>query len=117
MSRLLYALIITSLLLVTGCELSKYTNAEVIEYVKSYGDNYRNLGNELDSEQKMVTPSGSDSNVEWKLSHKGDDVFHVRLIFVVDDIEQKELEFEVDMRKKTVRGLNDDSEELMRKFG
>ena len=117
MSRLLYVLVITSLLLVTGCELSKYTNAEVIEYMKSYGDNYRKLGNELESEQKMVTPTGSDSDVEWKLSHKGEDLFHVRLIIVVDDIEQKELEFEVDMRNKTIRGLNDDAEDVMRKFG
>ncbi len=116
MTRLIYALIITSLIFLAGCELSKYSKTEVIEFVKSYGDNYRRLGNELKSEQDIVTPSGSNSEMKWKLSHKGKDLFRVRVIILVDDIEQSELEFEVDMRNKTITGLNELAEKVMRKF-
>ncbi len=116
MVRILVIMVAISVIFLAGCELSKYSKTEVKEYTQAYGERGYTLGRAIERAQESLTPSNSNSELEWKISHKGEDVFNVTIEILVDDINEDELEFEVDMRKKVIRGLNEDSEKIMRNF-
>ncbi len=101
------------MMFIAACELSKYNYTEVIEYAESYSEGYRTLGKALNKELEMMTPMGEDSDLEWVVEHKGKDVFKVTVKIVVEEIEQSELTFQVDMRKKKISGLDNNAEKIL----